>query len=95
METKYQAFLGEKGKDGNEKEENGTEEMQEYAKKYCPIDVIYFWRSICKEKKTMPKNSKWLEESLRGSKNVKNLKKMKNKTNIKFGSCMTGGVKQI
>ena len=43
----------------------------------------------------MPKNSKCLEESLRGSKNVKNLKKMKNKTNIKFGSCMTGGVKQI
>ena len=69
--------------------------MQEYAKKYCSIDVIYFLRSICKEKKTMPKNSKCLEESLRGSKNVKNLKKMKNKTNIKFGFCMMGRFKQI
>ena len=69
--------------------------MQEYAKKYCSIDVIYFLRSICKEKKTMPKNSECLEESLRGSKNVKNLKKMKNKTNIKFGFCMMGRFKQI
>ena len=43
----------------------------------------------------MPKNSKCLEESLPGSKVVKNLKKMNNKTNIKFGFCMMGRVKQI
>ena len=43
----------------------------------------------------MPKNSKCLEEILPGSKVVKNLKKMDNKTNIKFGSCMMGRVKQI
>ena len=69
--------------------------MQENAKKYCSLDVIHFLKSICKEKKTMPKNSKCLEESLRGSKVVKNLKKMNNKTNIKFGFCMMGRVKQI
>ena len=43
----------------------------------------------------MPKISKCLEESLRGSKNVKNLKKMENKTNIEFGFCMMRRVKQI
>lgn len=52
--------------------------MQENAKKYCSLDVIHFLKSICKEKKTMPKNSKCLEESLPASKVVKNLKKMKN-----------------
>ena len=46
-------------------------------------------------KKTVPKNSKCLEESLRGSKVVKNLKKVNNKTIIEFGFCMMGRDKQI
>ena len=60
--------------------------MQEYAKKYCSMDVIYFLKSICKKKRhltlypeTVPRNRQCFEESLLGGKVVENLTNILNK----------------